>query len=72
MPVGRRYSVKVFPVKVAEDAGVPTLPPEDQLDALLATELHCISACNSSRLYATEASVTEPAPQAIIERSCLL
>ena len=36
------FSVKVFPVKVADDEVFLELPPQKQLDALLATELHCM------------------------------
>jgi nitrite reductase (NADH) large subunit len=39
---GEGYSVKVFPVKVNGDAVFVKLPPQRQLDALLATELHVI------------------------------
>ena len=47
---GRRMlSVKVFPVKVVDDSVYLFLPPQDQLDALLATELHCVTACETSK-----------------------
>jgi len=39
------YSVKVFPVKVEGIDVFLLLPPADQLDALLATELHCVTSC---------------------------
>jgi NAD(P)H-dependent nitrite reductase small subunit len=44
---GEDYSVKVFPVKIAGDDVYLHLPPKDQLDALLATKLHCITACDA-------------------------
>jgi NAD(P)H-dependent nitrite reductase small subunit len=52
---GEDYSVKVFPVKVIEGEVHVELPPQAQLDALLATELHCITACRAapSELCAT-------------------
>ena len=37
-------SLKVFPVKVVADEVLLELPAEEQLDALLATDLHCITA----------------------------
>jgi nitrite reductase (NADH) large subunit len=44
---GEDLSVKVFPVKIVEDEVHLLLPPKGQLDALLATRLHCVTACNS-------------------------
>ena len=44
---GEPYSVKVFPVKVEDDRVYVELPPQSQLDALLATDLHCIGACEA-------------------------
>ena len=41
---GEPYSLKVFPVRVAGDGVYLLLPPERQLDALLATPLHRIQA----------------------------
>jgi len=35
----------VFPVKVEGIDVFLLLPPADQLDALLATELHCVTSC---------------------------
>jgi nitrite reductase (NADH) large subunit len=40
---GNELAVKVFPVKVEGDQVCLLLPPRDQLDALLATELHCVT-----------------------------
>jgi nitrite reductase (NADH) large subunit len=51
---GEDFSVKVFPVKVVDDEVYIELPPQEQLDALLATELHCIGACDRSK-HLTEA-----------------
>jgi nitrite reductase (NADH) large subunit len=45
---GEDFSVKVFPVKVAGDAVYLKLPPQEQLDALLATDLHCIRSCSEA------------------------
>ena len=41
---GEPYALKVFPVRVAGDGVYLLLPPERQLDALLATPLHMIQA----------------------------
>jgi len=49
---GEEYSVKVFPVKVVDDDVFLELPPQEQLDALLATELHCITASDAQRAAA--------------------
>lgn len=46
---GDSLSLKVFPVKVVEDQVYLQLPPMDQLDALLATQLHCITAGESCK-----------------------
>ena len=44
---GEEYSLKVFPVRVESDEVFLELPPQEQLDALLATELHSIGrACD--------------------------
>ncbi len=40
---GEDFSVKVFPVKLEGDDVYLELPPSEQLDALLATQLHCIT-----------------------------
>jgi nitrite reductase (NADH) large subunit len=42
---GENYSLQVFPVKVEGDEVYLQLPPEEVLDAALATEHHCIRAC---------------------------
>lgn len=42
---GDALSVKVFPVRVVRDRVYLHLPPVDQLNALLATDLHCVTAC---------------------------
>jgi nitrite reductase (NADH) large subunit len=44
---GEDYSVKVFPVKVVADEVLVLLPPEEQLNALLATDLHCVTSCQT-------------------------
>jgi nitrite reductase (NADH) large subunit len=44
---GDELSVKVFPVRIVEDEVQLLLPPEEQLNALLATELHCVTACET-------------------------
>jgi hypothetical protein len=46
---GEEYAVKVFPVKVENDNVYLLLPPKPQLDALLATRLHCITSCQAER-----------------------
>ena len=42
---GEEFAVKVFPVKIDGDAVYLKLPPPEQLNALLATELHCVRNC---------------------------
>ena len=44
---GEEFAVKVFPVKVAGDAVYLKLPPQEQLDVLLATELSCVRSCGA-------------------------
>ncbi|NOY41858.1 MAG: nitrite reductase small subunit NirD [Planctomycetes bacterium] len=56
---GEDLSVKVFPVKIDGDKVLVKLPPQPQLDSLLATELHQICA-NDSR-GCTSCSSTEEA-----------
>jgi NAD(P)H-dependent nitrite reductase large subunit/NAD(P)H-dependent nitrite reductase small subunit len=46
------YSVKVFPVKVEGENVLLLLPSIEQLNALLATDLHCITSCETA--YAGE------------------
>ena len=46
---GEDFSIKVFPVKIDGDDVFLELPPESQLDALLSTELHCISSCDAKK-----------------------
>ena len=45
---GEDFSVKVFPVKIDGDTVYLKLPPPEQLDALLATELHCVRSCSEA------------------------
>lgn len=45
---GEEHAIKVFPVKIAGDEVMLLLPPAEQLDAVLATELHCIKACDAA------------------------
>jgi NAD(P)H-dependent nitrite reductase small subunit len=45
---GEGYTVKVFPVRVAGERVELLLPPSEQLDALLATEVHCVKACHGA------------------------
>lgn len=47
---GDEMSVKVFPVKIVDDQVHLLLPPADQLNALLATDLHCVTACETAHL----------------------
>ena len=51
---GENFSLKVFPVKVSGGEVFLELPPKEQLDALLATEMHCISACGARKSAAVE------------------
>jgi hypothetical protein len=43
---GDEHSLKVFPVKVVDGQVHLLLPPQDQLNALLATDLPCVTACD--------------------------
>jgi nitrite reductase (NADH) large subunit len=43
---GEAYSVKVFPVKISGGDVYLLLPPKSQLDAILGTQLHCVSKCS--------------------------
>ncbi len=45
---GEDYSVLVFPVRIESDDVYLELPPEEVLDQQLATDLHCIRACDVS------------------------
>ena len=42
---GDDLSLKVFPVKIVGDEVHLLLPPKNQLDAVLSTRLHCVTAC---------------------------
>ena len=53
---GEDFSVKVFPVKIDDDEVFLELPPQEQLDALLATELHCITASDKQGAAACAAT----------------
>lgn len=57
---GDEMSVKVFPVKVIDDQVYLQLPPQDQLNALLATGLHCVTACEAAKLSAANADLSLP------------
>ncbi|RIK80553.1 MAG: nitrite reductase (NAD(P)H) small subunit [Planctomycetota bacterium] len=46
---GEDLAVKVFPVRVVRGEVFLLLPRRQQLDALLATNLHCISACDAPK-----------------------
>ncbi len=46
---GEAFSLKVFPVNVISDEVYLELPPQEQLDALLATTHHCISATDPEK-----------------------
>ena len=52
---GESYALKVFPVRVAGDGVYLLLPPELQLDALLATPLHVIQAGDAAAAQACAA-----------------
>ena len=49
---GEPYALKVFPVQVAGDGVYLLLPPEKQLDVLLATEMHMVHAADAAALGA--------------------
>ena len=49
---GEDFSLKVFPIKVSGGEVFLELPPKEQLDALLATELHCVTASAASNAVA--------------------
>jgi NAD(P)H-dependent nitrite reductase large subunit/NAD(P)H-dependent nitrite reductase small subunit len=44
---GDEHSIKIFPVKVVDAQVYLLLPPEDQLNVLLATDLHQITSCDA-------------------------
>ncbi|HVC98114.1 MAG TPA: nitrite reductase large subunit NirB [Pirellulales bacterium] len=46
------YSIRVFAVKVDADEVYLELPPQDELDRELATELHCIRGCDDAAAVA--------------------
>lgn len=46
---GEEYKLQVFPVKVQQGQVFVQLPPEETLNASLATKLHCISACDAKK-----------------------
>ncbi|MFP6618048.1 MAG: nitrite reductase large subunit NirB [Pirellulaceae bacterium] len=54
---GDEFCVKVFPVKVVENEVFLELPPQEQLDALLATDLHCVADPGGVRTTACSGSV---------------
>lgn len=62
---GDDYSVKVFPVKVAGEKVSVLLPPEDQLNALLATELHVVTACETAELCSPALAETREVMEAV-------
>jgi nitrite reductase (NADH) large subunit len=55
---GEEYSLKVFPVKVEGEGVYVKLPPQRQLDALLATELHIIRGCDALQRADSAACLT--------------
>jgi nitrite reductase (NADH) large subunit len=56
---GDDLSLKVFPVKIVDEKVFLLLPPKDQLDALLATRLHCVMDCRSPTSPAVEVDSSE-------------
>ena len=44
---GEPYNLKVFPAKVEGDKVFLELPPERKLNALLATDDHCVRGCDA-------------------------
>jgi NAD(P)H-dependent nitrite reductase small subunit len=69
---GEDFSAKVFPVKVAEDQVYLLLPPKDQLDALLATRLHCITAGHSAHACVSDTCLPDSAATPLAEQPSLL
>jgi nitrite reductase (NADH) large subunit len=59
---GEELSVKIFPVKIVDEQVHLLLPPQDQLNKLLATDLHCVTACETARLCATTTAAA-PTPE---------
>lgn len=51
---GDDHSIKIFPVRVVDDHVQLLLPPQDQLNTLLATDLHCVTSCEAVRACTTE------------------
>jgi len=51
---GEDMAVKVFPVKIDGTTVLLELPPQEQLDALLATERHCVRSCQTNSFDASE------------------
>lgn len=51
---GEEHALKVFPVRIVADEVQLLLPPQDQLDALLATDLHRITACEQAACAAAD------------------
>jgi nitrite reductase (NADH) large subunit len=46
---GDEMSVKVFPVRIVGEEVQLFLPPQEQLNAILGTSLHCVTACQPDR-----------------------
>jgi nitrite reductase (NADH) large subunit len=53
---GDEHSIKVFPVRIVDDHVELLLPPQDQLDALLATDLHCVTSCEAAKACRSNAT----------------
>jgi nitrite reductase (NADH) large subunit len=68
---GDPMSIKVFPVKTVGDQVYVLLPPREQLDALLATELHCVTACESARQLSQQRLATSPAALVVADAALL-
>lgn len=49
---GEDFSLKVFPVRIDGNDVLVELPPEEQLNALLATDLHRIGECDAQQAAA--------------------
>src|SRR5262249_4019862 len=49
-------SIKVFPVKVEGEKVMLLLPPQDQLDALLGTDLYRITSCATAHVLSAAAA----------------
>jgi nitrite reductase (NADH) large subunit len=69
---GDALSAKVFPVRIEQEQVYLLLPPKDQLDALLATRLHCITASHSAPACVSDTSLHDTATTPAMDDSPLM